>query len=196
MRYAKKLMTKDFVTGKKRPWDAYKSKLAAAMQLGLRIDNIFQAGTKVLYLGASTGTTPSHISDIVGPEGFIYAVEFSDRVYISLERLAKERNNIMPLLADARRPDEYRFVEKVDVVYVDISQPDEIEIAIRNANMFLKPQGYLLIAVKSQSIDVTKSPSKVYEESKIALESAGFKVDSLQDIDQFERHHAFIVARK
>merc|ERR1711957_773836 len=31
-------------------------------------------------LGAASGTTVSHVSDLVGPEGNVYAVEFSKRV--------------------------------------------------------------------------------------------------------------------
>jgi fibrillarin-like rRNA methylase len=34
---------------------------------------------QVLYLGAASGTTVSHVSDVVGPEGMVYAVEFSHR---------------------------------------------------------------------------------------------------------------------
>ena len=33
----------------------------------------------MLYLGAASGTTVSHVSDVVGPEGMVYAVEFSHR---------------------------------------------------------------------------------------------------------------------
>lgn len=34
---------------------------------------------QVLYLGAASGTSVSHVSDIVGKEGAVYAVEFSHR---------------------------------------------------------------------------------------------------------------------
>ncbi|MAH42423.1 fibrillarin [archaeon] len=191
-----KLSTNDLNTGKKRTWDPYKSKLGAAVMKGLKVDDIIKPGTLVLYLGASTGSTPSHVSDLIGKHGFMYAVEFADRVYISLEKLAKERLNIMPLLIDARKPEEYQFVEKVDLVFVDISQPDEVEIAIRNADMFLKKGGTMMIAVKSQSIDVTKDPNKVYKESKQQLQKAGYDVKNVVDIDRYEKKHGFILATK
>jgi fibrillarin-like rRNA methylase len=49
-------------------WNPFRSKLAAAVLAGL--DNIYiKPGSKVLYLGAASGTSVSHVSDIVGPEG-------------------------------------------------------------------------------------------------------------------------------
>ena len=44
------------------------------------VDNIhIKPAAKVLYLGAASGTSVSHVSDIVGPQGAVYAVEFSHR---------------------------------------------------------------------------------------------------------------------
>ncbi len=49
-----------------RVWNPFRSKLAAAILGG--IDQIhIKPGSKVLYLGAASGTTVSHVSDIVGP---------------------------------------------------------------------------------------------------------------------------------
>lgn len=49
-----------------RVWNPFRSKLAAGVLSGL--DNIFIApGKKVLYLGAASGTSVSHVADIVGP---------------------------------------------------------------------------------------------------------------------------------
>ena len=48
-------------------------------------------GARVLYLGAANGTTVSHVSDIVGPTGFVYAVEFSKRSGRDLLEMAKLR---------------------------------------------------------------------------------------------------------
>src|SRR5919199_4845942 len=48
-----------------RVWDPYRSKLAGAIKKGL--NNLpIKKSMRVLYLGASTGTTVSHVSDIVG----------------------------------------------------------------------------------------------------------------------------------
>ena len=61
-----------------RVWNPFRSKLAAAVLAG--VDNIHvRPGAKVLYLGAASGTSVSHVSDVVGPEGTVYAVEFSHR---------------------------------------------------------------------------------------------------------------------
>ena len=61
-----------------RIWNPFRSKLAASILSG--VDNIhIKPGLKVLYLGAASGTSVSHVSDIVGPEGTVFAVEFSHR---------------------------------------------------------------------------------------------------------------------
>jgi fibrillarin-like pre-rRNA processing protein len=151
--------------------------------------------SKVLYLGASTGTTVSHVSDIC-TEGLVYALEFSERVFRSLMELAEQRRNILPLLADVRKPETYSWIEECDIVMCDISQPDETEIAIRNAEMFLKSGGILMIAMKSQSIDVTKKPEEVYEREAQKLVNAGYDVLEVIDLEPHEEKHAMIVARK
>jgi hypothetical protein len=61
-----------------RVWNPFRSKIAAAVLGG--VDNIWvKPGAKVLYLGAASGTSVSHVSDIVGSTGVVYAVEFSHR---------------------------------------------------------------------------------------------------------------------
>jgi len=57
-----------------------------------------------LYLGAASGTTCSHVSDVIGPEGILYAVEFSARCGRDLISMAKKRNNVVPIIEDARKP--------------------------------------------------------------------------------------------
>ena len=197
-------LTADIVYGEKiikdgnkiyRIWDPTRSKLSAAIRNELKYSP-FDVGTKVLYLGASTGTTVSHISDIIGRKGLTYAIEFSERVFRPLLDLAKKRKNIASLLADARKPENYSWIEECDVLFCDVSQPEETEIAIRNANQFLKQGGYLLLSVKSQSIDVTKQPQQVYEEEKEKLKKAGFSIIDLVDLEPYEQKHAMILARK
>ena len=74
------------------------------------IDNVWiKPGAKVLYLGAAAGTTVSHVSDIVGPAGAVYAVEFSHRPGRDLLTVAKQRTNIIPIIEDARQA--YRLIE-------------------------------------------------------------------------------------
>jgi fibrillarin-like pre-rRNA processing protein len=178
-----------------RLWDAFRSKLAASIMNDLE-DFPFKNKTKVLYLGASTGTTVSHISDIVGPSGIIFAVEHASRVARDfLDRIAAYRKNVIPILQDARRPKEYFSVfGKVDVVYVDIAQPDQTEIAINNCKMFLKKGGYFFLVIKTRSIDVTKAPKRIIEEEIQKLEE---KFDILQNIDlhPYDKDHAMVIAK-
>jgi len=105
----------------------------------------FMLKSSVLYLGVSTGTTISHISDIVGQNGIIFGVEHTSRVAREfLDRVASHRKNIIPIIQDARKPQEYFSVfKKVDVAYVDIAQPDQTDIAINNCKKYMKSIGYL-----------------------------------------------------
>jgi len=176
-----------------REWIPYRSKLAAAILKGLKTFP-FKKGTTILYLGASTGTTVSHLSDIVGKEGVIYAVEFSERMMRELLDLCEKRPNIIPILADARKPKEYDWVGEVDVVYEDLAQPDQTRILIKNAEMFLKPGGEFLIAIKARSVDVTEDPKKIYKESKDEL-SERFEVIQLIELEPYEKDHCIILGR-
>eukprot|EP00080_Pristionchus_pacificus_P021278 PDM81298.1 fib-1 [Pristionchus pacificus] len=92
-----------------RVWNPFRSKLAASMMGGLDSIHI-KPGTKLLYLGAASGTTVSHCSDLVGPEGLVYAVEFSHRSGRDLLNVAKKRPNIIPIVEDARHPHKYRML--------------------------------------------------------------------------------------
>uniref|UniRef100_A0A2P2LHY6 Mediator of RNA polymerase II transcription subunit 36a n=1 Tax=Rhizophora mucronata TaxID=61149 RepID=A0A2P2LHY6_RHIMU len=109
-----------------RVWNPFRSKLAAAILGG--VDNIWiKPGAKVLYLGAASGTTVSHVSDIVGPMGVVYAVEFSHRSGRDLVNMAKKRTNVIPIIEDARHPAKYRMlVGMVDVIFSDVAQPDQV----------------------------------------------------------------------
>jgi fibrillarin-like pre-rRNA processing protein len=178
-----------------RTWDPFRSKLAAAILKGMPED-VVKEGDRVLYLGASTGTTASHISDMVGPGGLVIGVEFAPRVAREfVENVARERKNVIPFVADARDPSKYSIAE-VDVVYCDIAQPDQTEIAITNCSRLLRRDGRLLLAVKARSIDVLKDPEQVYEEEKRKLEKAGFRVERVVDLKPFEKDHAMVSASR
>ncbi len=191
--YGEKLYKKSGV--EYRVWDPFRSKLAAAITIGLEVFPI-NLGTKVLYLGASTGTTVSHISDIVGHSGIVFAVEHASRVARDfLDRVASFRKNIIPVLQDARHPEQYFSVYgKVDVVYSDIAQPDQTEIAIQNCKMFLKDGGYLFLVIKTRSIDVTQSPKKIIESQIRKLETS-FTVIQNIDLLPYDKDHALVVAK-
>jgi fibrillarin-like pre-rRNA processing protein len=178
-----------------RFWDPFRSKLAGAIIKGLDPD-VIREGDKVLYLGTSTGTTPSHVSDIVGGKGILIGVEASMRVGREfVQNVAKRRKNIIPFIADARSAEKFGALGRVDVVYCDIAQPDQTEIAIANCSANLKPGGRLLLVVKARSIDVIKEPREVFRSEEAKLEKAGFEVEKLVELSPFDKDHALISAK-
>ncbi|MEM5829205.1 MAG: fibrillarin-like rRNA/tRNA 2'-O-methyltransferase [Candidatus Aenigmatarchaeota archaeon] len=178
-----------------REWVPFRSKLCAAVMKKIKFFP-FKKGSKVLYLGAGSGTTISHISDIIGRDGIIYAVEISEHPLRDLVGLAELRQNIVPILADARLVETYEnmIMEKVDVIYEDVADPDQIKILIRNAEKFLKTDGFLEIAIKSQSISSTKPPKEVYEE---CLKELGehFEILDKVELEPYEKFHLFVVLK-
>ncbi len=178
-----------------RAWDLYRSKLAAAIHKGLK-EMPIKPGSAVLYLGAATGTTASHVSDIVGREGAVYCVEFAQRSMRDLLSVCEKRGNMLPIMGDARQPQEYAdSVGKVDVVYQDVAQPDQDGIFLKNSRLFLKKGGWGMIAIKSQSIDVTRRPEKVFEEF---VRNVGVEIDVSEQIElsPYDLEHLFISGRK
>ena len=151
-----------------RIWNPRRSKLAAALLNGL--ENLkLEESSKVLYLGASTGTTVSHISDIL-IDGKIYAVEFSPTTAKKLVQLSRQRHNIAPILGDATKPKEYlNIVEKVDLIYCDVAQPTQTELFIKNMNLFANDNAMGILMIKARSIDVVKKPKKIFKEQEKKL---------------------------
>lgn len=172
-----------------REWNPYRSKAAAAIMNGLKTFPI-KKGTKILYLGISFGTTSSFFSDIIGRDGVIYGVEISERSMRDLNLVAEKRKNIVPILADARKPQDYSWVEPVDIVFQDVATNDQSEIMIRNAKQFLKKDGFAMIAIKSRSIDVTKKPSIIYRQELEKL-SDSFRILEKIELDPYEKDHLF-----
>ncbi len=136
--YGERLVQKD--GNELRLWNPKRSKLAAAILNGLKTFPIKQ-DSHVLYLGAASGTTASHISDIA-TSGMVYCVEFSQRSFRDLIENTKERKNMIPILADARVPQSYsNLLESCDVIYQDVAQVNQAQILIDNARMYLKDGG-------------------------------------------------------
>jgi fibrillarin-like pre-rRNA processing protein len=164
---------------------------------GLEIVPIEPDG-KVLYLGAASGTTPSHVSDIVGEKGYVYCVEFAQRSIRELvENVVAFRRNMSPILADARLPDRYSMlVSKVDVIYCDVAQPEQAKILADNADVFLVSNGWAMLAVKSQSIDVTKEPSDIYKQETNVLRKRGFRIEQVVYLEPYDKAHAMILAQR
>lgn len=183
--------------GELREWIPFKSKLSAAYLRNMDI-SILNKAQRILYLGMSTGTTVSHISDIIEDRGIIYGVEVAPRVMLEyISRVAKYRDNIIPLFYDARFPENYSYIinGKVDMLYCDVAQPDQTEIAIRNARLYLKKGGELFLAIKARSIDATRDPEEIYEVEIRKLEKSGFKVLESVNLEPYEKDHAMVRAR-
>ena len=170
-----------------RLWDPFRSKLAALLLKGRSTRPVLARDAKVLYLGAATGTTVSHVSDIVR-DGLVYAVEYSPRSMRDLVRLCERRKNIVPILADAARPEEYAFlVEPVDLIYQDVAQRSQAEIASRNAARYLKPGGELILMLKTRSVDVTASPEAVLQAEMKNMQ--GLDLLHVMDLLPFHQDH-------
>lgn len=178
-----------------RIWNPTRSKLAASLLNGMEKLDIPE-NSKILYLGASTGTTVSHISDII-KNGLIYAVEFSPVTAKKLVRLANQRTNIAPILGDATKPKEYlNIVEKVDLVYCDVAQPTQTELFMKNMNIFAKEEGKGLLMLKARSIDVVQKPKKIFKEEEKKLKEKGFTVLEKIKLEPYEKDHiAFLVEK-
>lgn len=194
--YNEKKVIVDGENGEKveyRVWNPFRSKLGAAVLGG--VDQIhIKPGTKVLYLGAASGTTVSHVSDIVGPEGLVYAVEFSHRSGRDLINVAKKRTNIIPIIEDARHPHKYRMlVGMVDTIFADVAQPDQARIVALNAHHFLKNNGNFVISIKASCIDSTAAPEAVFSNEVNKLKAEKMKPKEQLTLEPYERDHAIVV---
>lgn len=179
-----------------RTWEPRRSKLGAMILKKFNIP--LKEDSKVLYLGAASGTTVSHVSDIVS-EGAVYAVEFAPRSMRDLIGLASRRKNIHPILADAGKPDSYaHLVEPVDLIFQDVAQPNQAEIAALNAIRFLKKEGHLLLSVKARSIDTAANPKEIFKEEVRKLEKAfepGFEILNAKDLMPYHEDHLGVLAK-
>lgn len=175
-----------------RVWNPFRSKLASAIVGG--VENIYmKPGSKVLYIGAASGTTVSHVADLVGPEGAVYAVEFSKRSGRDLVNMAKKRTNVIPIIEDARHPQKYRMlVPMVDVIFADVAQPDQARILGLNAGMFVKNRGHFVISIKASCIDSTKAPEIIYAQEIERLKEEKFRPVERISLEPYERDHIVV----
>ncbi|KAJ2798391.1 Small subunit processome complex component [Coemansia guatemalensis] len=194
--YGEKRISVDGPEGTKteyRVWNPFRSKVAAGILGG--VDNIYIApGKKVLYLGAASGTTVSHVADVVGPEGAVYAVEFSHRSGRDLINMAKKRTNVVPIVEDARYPQKYRMlVPMVDVIFADVAQPDQARIISMNAHQFLRNGGHIVISIKANCIDSTVEASKVFAREVNKMREEKIKPLEQLTLEPYERDHAIVI---
>lgn len=176
-----------------RVWNPFRSKLAASVLGG--VDNIhIGPGKAVLYLGSASGTTVSHVSDVVGPSGTVYAVEFSHRSGRDLVNMAKKRTNVIPIIEDARHPIKYRMlVGMVDVTFADVAQPDQARIVALNASYFLKTGGHFVISIKANCIDSTMPAEMVFAKEVKKMQEDRLKPQEQLTLEPYERDHAVVV---
>jgi rRNA 2'-O-methyltransferase fibrillarin len=178
-----------------REWNPYRSKIGACIICGFDLMGI-KPGATVLYLGAASGTTVSHVSDIVGPTGRVFGVEFSPRVGRDFVAVAKLRPNIVPIIEDARYPQKYRMlVPMIDCLFSDVAQPDQARIFALNAEMFLKNNGFFMICIKASCVDSTIPATQVYESETQYLRERGFAPEEQVDLDDYHRAHAMVIGK-
>lgn len=180
-----------------REWSPFRSKLAAAIKRGLK-EMPIKKDSIVLYLGSAEGTTVSHVSDIIGDKGTVFGVDISQRAMQNFIKLAEERKNIIPILADANKPEEYEEYLKdltVDVLYQDVSQKNQVEIFLKNAKMFLQKGKFGMLAFKARSIDVKKSAEELIKDEIKEIEKE-FKILQIINIHSFEKDHLFLLLER
>lgn len=180
-----------------REWNPYKSKLGSYI-MQYNVNDIFiRPKNSILYLGVASGTTASHISDIVGKEGMIYGIDPAFRVMIDLMFVAEERKNIAPIMADASHPEEYEELvpKQVDFIFQDVAQRNQAEIFIKNIEKYLKKGGFGMISVKARSVDITEKPKKIFKDIRSKLEEKYTIVD-YKSLEPFEKDHVMIVIKK
>ncbi|VVB95145.1 Fibrillarin-like rRNA/tRNA 2'-O-methyltransferase [uncultured archaeon] len=191
---SKRLATRNLVPGEEfRIWDPYHSKLAALILKGSPVP--IKKDSLILYLGAANGTTAGHVSDIAS-QGTVFAVEFSPRAMHDLIRVSVPRKNLVPILADARRPGSYKnMVPEVDLIYQDVAQRDQAGIAVLNSNMFLKENGFLILMIKARSIDSARKINEIVNSEIKKLEDV-FEIKEIINLEPYQSDHMAVVTQK
>jgi fibrillarin-like pre-rRNA processing protein len=174
-----------------RLWNPKRSKLAAAIINGLT-KLPFGKDSKMLYLGAASGTTTSHVSDII-TEGIVYCLEFSKRAFRDLLSTCRLRENTIPILGDATKPQNYStLLDEVDIIYQDVAQPNQTEILLQNSNYYLMEGGNVIIALKAKSIDVAEKPDVIFKRETKKLKE-NFKIKNTIELMPYEKDHIMLL---
>jgi len=202
------LYTKNLIPGRKvydeklirdkgtelREWNPKRSKIGAALMKNI-VKCPIKEGDAVLYLGCSSGTTASHISDIIGANGFLFGLDFAPRMMRDFYFLCEERKNMAPILADCNKPELYeKKIFLCDVMIQDIAQKNQLGIFLNNLK-FLKKGGYGFLVIKARSIDVVKNPKIIFMEIRRELEKH-VKVVDYRTLDPFELDHCIFLIEK
>ncbi|MDH7594324.1 MAG: fibrillarin-like rRNA/tRNA 2'-O-methyltransferase [Methanomicrobiales archaeon] len=173
-----------------RVWDPFRSKFSALHMLGKEIE--LSPEMRVLYLGAAHGTTVSHVADYVE---VVYAIERAPLPMRHLLRVAERRKNVIPILADAREPETYaHLLEEVDLLYQDVADQAQVEIALRN-RIFLKTGGLLVLMLKVPCIDCTSGPEAILESARDGV-AKGYEIFDHSWLAPYHEDHAAIMGKK
>jgi fibrillarin-like pre-rRNA processing protein len=160
-------------------------------QLGIR-----EADT-VLYLGAAHGYTATFVADMVGPKGVVFCVDFAPNVVRDLLAKCKHRKTMIPILADAKKIEDYSWrVTGCDSLVQDIAQKDQVTVFVSACNRFLKDGGFGLLSLKARSVDVSRNPKDIFKETHTVLESHGYKVVDYRELAPYERDHAVFIVKR
>ncbi|KAL8150026.1 hypothetical protein AgCh_006875 [Apium graveolens] len=145
------IQNEDKITVEYRVWNPLKSKLGAAILCGLK--NITaKPGSRVLYLGDVCETTVSHLSDLVGSDGVVYVVGFSDFVV----NMVDKRPNVITIFEKPSNHWKYRMVvSMVDAIFADIVHPQQVNWFISNAQYYLRAGGHYMISTRAINVDLT-----------------------------------------
>jgi len=175
-----------------RAFEPGRSKLAAGIARAWT-GPVPKSGERWLYLGAATGTTASHIADLVGPNGAVYAIERSPRPFARLLALAERWPPLLPILGDARALRDYSaLVPPVAGIYVDVAQPDQVEIVRSNAALFLeRPGGAVVVALKTASMGRERDPAGHLREAEAQLRPLVELAPSVR-LDPFHKGHYLV----
>ena len=190
-----------------RHWEPQKSKVAACL-LKTKLDPselIPEVGSTCLYLGASSGTTVSHIHDHVcgsgnHHNGQIVSVEISPRMMRDLSKLSELRPGLIPVLGDARKPTVISpyLRDKVDWIHQDISVAEQTKSFLNISEIFLKPKGIGLLSLKAASERWMEGgdDSRFKEAEKMINLSESVTLLENIDISHFESQHRIFVVKK
>ena len=173
-------------------WNPHHSKWKAALEKGMSVE--LKGDENILYLGASSGTTVSFLSELT--KGKIFAVEKAPLMAIPLVKLAEERKNIVPLFFDARETEKTKEIiknTKINILFQDIPSKDQIKILTSNAELVDK-DCKIFFSLKTQSIS-QKSKVETLENVKKDLEE-DFNILETSELEPFHQKHYFLILKK
>jgi fibrillarin-like pre-rRNA processing protein len=184
--------TFEYEGGLYRLWNPSVSKLSSMLNKGMKAP--LRKNSRILYLGAASGTTVSRVADIAA-EGIVYAVEFAPRPARDLLKAIEYRENVVPIIADARYPEKYPpFIDSVDIIYQDVAQPDQAGIAVANADKYLVNEGILIMAIKAKSINSTGNIGDIFRNELEILETR-FNIIDKMSLEPLHHNHLAVMGK-